>query len=88
MRLFVTPVTAMNRVPFYGDYEGSESEQLQRQSGKVPADKQEFVMTSSITTGVTVFFIVFGAWAANLVCYHPTTGGLDPTTPVSLTIAQ
>ena len=44
-------------------------------------------MTSSITTGVTVFFIVFGAWAANLICYHPAMG-LDPTTPVNLTISQ
>jgi hypothetical protein len=44
-------------------------------------------MTSSITTGVTVVFIIFGVWAANLVCYHPTIG-LDPTTPVSLTVDQ
>jgi hypothetical protein len=45
-------------------------------------------MTSSITTGVTVFFIVFGVWVGNLVCYHPVTGGLDPTAPVSLTVDQ
>ncbi len=45
-------------------------------------------MACSITTSVTVFFIVVGVWAANLVCYHPATGGLDPTTPVNLTIAQ
>jgi hypothetical protein len=44
-------------------------------------------MTSSITTGVTVFFIIVGVWAANLICYHPQTGGLDPTSPVSLTVA-
>jgi hypothetical protein len=44
-------------------------------------------MTSSIATGVTVFFIVFGVWAANLVCYHPVTD-LDPTTPVSLAMAR
>jgi hypothetical protein len=55
--------------------------------GKNPAGKQEFVMTSSIATGVTVFFIVFGVWAANLVCYHSVTD-LDPTTPVSLTMAR
>ena len=30
-------------------------------------------MASSITTSVTVFFIVVGVWAANLVCYHPAT---------------
>jgi hypothetical protein len=45
-------------------------------------------MASSITTGFAVFFIVFGVWAANLVCYHPATGGLDPTTPISLSIDQ
>ena len=45
-------------------------------------------MASSIATSVTVFFIVVGVWAANLVCYHPATGGLDPTTPVNLTIGQ
>ena len=64
-----------------------EELKLQRQSGKTLADKREFVMTSSITTGVTVLFIIFGVWAANLVCYHPTIG-LDPTTPVSLTVDQ
>lgn len=42
-------------------------------------------MTSSIATGVTACFIVFGVWAANLVCYRPAIG-LDPTTPVSLTM--
>jgi hypothetical protein len=59
----------------------SESSSVNREN---PADKQEFVMTS-ITTAVTTFFIVFGVWAANLVCYHPVTD-LDPTTPVSLTM--
>ena len=45
-------------------------------------------MTGSITTSVTVFIIIIGVWAANLVCYHPAAVGLDPTSPVSLTIAQ
>lgn len=40
-------------------------------------------MTSTITTAVTVFFIVFGVYAANLVVYHPKNDGLNPTTPVS-----
>ena len=44
-------------------------------------------MTSSISTSVAVFFVVFVVWAANLVCYHPASGGLDPTTPVSLRVA-
>ncbi len=43
-------------------------------------------MTSTITTAVTVFFLVFGVWAANLVVYHPTQGGLNPTTPVSMNV--
>jgi len=45
-------------------------------------------MTTSITTSISVFLIIVGVWAADLVCYHPAAGGLDPTTPVSLTIAQ
>jgi hypothetical protein len=87
MRFFVTPVTAINRDPPQGDHQGRESESssVNREN---PADKQEFVMTSSITTGVTVFFIIVGVWAANLVCYHPLASGLDPTTPVRLTIDQ
>jgi len=40
-------------------------------------------MTSTITTAVTVFFVVFGVYAANLVVYHPQPGGLNPTTPVT-----
>ena len=88
MRLFVTPVTAMNLGPPYRDYQGSESEKLQRQSGKAPADNQEFVMTTRITTSISVFLIIVGVWVADVVCYHPTVGGFDPTTPVSLTIAQ
>ena len=44
-------------------------------------------MTSSISTSVAVFFVVFVVWAANLVCYHPAPGGLDPTSPVSLRVA-
>jgi hypothetical protein len=44
-------------------------------------------MTSSITTGITAFLLIAGVWAANLVCYHPQTSGLDPTSPVSLTMA-
>ena len=40
-------------------------------------------MTSTITTAVTVFFVVFGVYAANLVVYHPQASGLNPTTPVT-----
>jgi hypothetical protein len=43
-------------------------------------------MTSSITTGVTVFFLIVGVWAAQLVCYQPQAG-LDPTSPVNITVA-
>lgn len=43
-------------------------------------------MTSTITTAVTVFFVAFGVYAANLVCYHSQQGGLNPTTPVSLEV--
>jgi hypothetical protein len=40
-------------------------------------------MTSTITTAVTVFFVVFGVYAANLVVYHPQNSGLNPTSPVT-----
>ena len=43
-------------------------------------------MTSTITTAVTVFFVVFGVYAANLVCYHPQQDGFNPTSPVNLTV--
>jgi hypothetical protein len=43
-------------------------------------------MTSSITSGIAAFFLIAGVWAASLVCYQPQTGGLDPTTPVNLTM--
>jgi hypothetical protein len=62
-----------------------ESEQLQRQSREFPATSREFVMTSTISSAVTFFFIIIvGVWAADLVCYHPQTS-LDPRSPVSLT---
>lgn len=44
-------------------------------------------MTINITAAVTFCFVLFGVWVADLVCYHPGTN-LDPTSPVSLTIAQ
>lgn len=44
-------------------------------------------MTINITAAITVCFVVFGVWVADLVCYHPGSP-LDPTSPVSLTIAQ
>jgi hypothetical protein len=40
-------------------------------------------MTSTITGAITLFFIVVGVWAADLVCYHPQAG-LDPQSPVSV----
>ena len=43
-------------------------------------------MTSSITSGIAAFFLIASVWAVSLVCYQPQTGGLDPTSPVSLTM--
>jgi hypothetical protein len=43
-------------------------------------------MASSITTGIAAFLLIAGVWAANLVCYSPQSGGLDPTSPVALTM--
>jgi hypothetical protein len=42
-------------------------------------------MTSTITSAITVFFIIVGVWAADLVCYRPQRG-LDPLSPVNLTV--
>jgi len=83
MRHFVTPVTA--RADRRPRLKISESEQLQPQSGASPARTRGFVMTSTITTAVTFFFIIAGVWAADLVCYHPQAG-LDPLSPVSVTV--
>lgn len=43
-------------------------------------------MASSITTGITAFLLIAGVWAVSLVCYQPPSGGLDPTSPVDLTV--
>jgi hypothetical protein len=42
-------------------------------------------MASTVTSAVTVFFIIVGVWVADLVCYHPQAG-LDPLSPVNLTV--
>jgi hypothetical protein len=83
MRHFVTPVTA--RANWRHRLMISESQQLQPQSGAAPARIRGVVMTSTITTAVTFFFIIAGVWAADLVCYHPQAG-LDPLSPVSVTV--
>jgi hypothetical protein len=44
-------------------------------------------MTSTITTAVTFCFIIAGVWAVNLVSYHPSTGSVDPTAPINVTVA-
>ena len=43
-------------------------------------------MTSTITTAVTVFFVVFGVYAANLVVYHPQDSGIEPDEPGDLIV--
>jgi hypothetical protein len=79
LHFIVTRVTAADRVGSYVDGQRAKSSaSVQR--------LREFIMTSTITTAVTVFFVVFGVYAANLVVYHPQQGGLNPTTPVSLTV--
>jgi hypothetical protein len=77
LRFIVTRVTAADRADSYVS--------CQRANSSTSDRLREFIMTSTITTAVTVFFVVFGAYAANLVVYHPQQGGLNPTTPVSLT---
>ena len=44
-------------------------------------------MTSTILTAVAASFLIIGAWAADLACYHPYADSLDPTTPINITTA-
>jgi hypothetical protein len=45
-------------------------------------------MTRTIMISVTAFFFIVGAWSVNLVTYHPAADqGLNPLTPVNLTVA-
>ena len=47
-----------------------------------------FVMRGSVLIGLTFSVLIFGAWTANLVCYHPQTpDGIDPMAPIKITIA-
>jgi hypothetical protein len=50
-------------------------------------DKREHVMTSIILTAVAASFLIVGAWAADLACYHPHADSVDPTAPIDITAA-
>ena len=43
-------------------------------------------MTRTILISVAAFFLIAGAWTVNLVTYRPSEPGLDPLTPVTLTL--
>jgi len=45
-------------------------------------------MISTVTTAVATFVIIAGIWTANLVCYQPSTGDLDPTGPIVLAVVM
>ena len=45
-------------------------------------------MMSTVTTAFATFVIIAGIWTANLVCYQPSAGDLDPTSPITLTVAM
>ena len=44
-------------------------------------------MTSTILTAVAASFLIIGAWAADLACYHPHADSFDPTTPITIMTA-
>lgn len=43
-------------------------------------------MTRTIVISVTTFFLIASAWSVNLVTYHPGGAGLNPLSPVSVTL--
>lgn len=43
-------------------------------------------MARTIVISVTAFFFIASAWSVNLVTYHPGSPGLNPLSPVSLTL--
>jgi hypothetical protein len=45
-------------------------------------------MRSTLLIGLTLSVVTFGAWAADLVCYHPQAhDGIDPLAPINFTVA-
>ena len=80
MRLFVMPVTAGNRAP--------PRVGIRRERNTLQRRKQGPVMISTVTTAVATFVIIAGIWTANLVCYQPSTGDLDPTGPIVLAVVM
>lgn len=43
-------------------------------------------MARTIVISVTAFFLIASAWSVNLVTYHPGSPGLNPLSPVSVTL--
>ena len=43
-------------------------------------------MARTLVLSVTAFFLIASAWSVNLVTYHPGGQGLNPLSPVSLTL--
>jgi hypothetical protein len=45
-------------------------------------------MTRTILISVTAFFVIAGAWTVNLVTYHPVDQGLNPLSPITLSVGE
>ena len=45
-------------------------------------------MTRTIVISVAAFFVIASAWTVSLVTYHPTTQGLNPRSPVTLSLSN
>jgi len=43
-------------------------------------------MARTLVISVTAFFLIASAWSINLVTYHPGNPGLNPLSPVRLTL--
>ena len=45
-------------------------------------------MTRTIVISIAAFFLIAGAWTISLVTYHPTDQGLNPLSPITLSLGD
>ena len=84
----MTAVTVKIPAFVYSLFNGERANSFSRQCGGSRRErKREHVMTSTILTAVAASFLIIGAWAADLACYHPHADSFDPTTPINIMTA-
>ncbi len=45
-------------------------------------------MTRTILISITAFFVIASAWTVNLVTYHQVDQGLNPLSPLTLSVGK